>query len=243
MTPVRSILPGCLAALSLAMAGSPARALGTLELVINEVMPDPIGIPDASGEWFEVTSGASLDLRGLVVEGSNGAFFEVTADEPVWIDPGQYLVFARSSDPVANGGLPRVDYTFQAVSLLNTGGSLSLRRDGVLIDTIDYTEDDIASGPGVALQRTGETTWAAPGNFVQDLYGDSGNRGTPGAANAAPELTPVPEPLTEAGLAVALCTIGMAWSLRGSQGAPNERSAHRAIQLARFVGRRSTLID
>src|SRR5689334_22719609 len=35
------------------------------ELEISEVMPDPMGAADATGEWFEISASATFDLNGV----------------------------------------------------------------------------------------------------------------------------------------------------------------------------------
>jgi hypothetical protein len=94
------------------------------ELVVSEIMFTPVcSGSQNTGEWFEVTNISTkvLDVNGLYfqdgsVAGINGPdkYFRVLPSvatlPPLY--PGQRFVFARSADPLNNGGLPQVDYSY-----------------------------------------------------------------------------------------------------------------------------------
>jgi len=154
-------------------------------LVINEFMANPSAVGDATGEWFELYVGADCDLNGLEIGKlppsvahtvTNAACLPATA--------GSFVVLAASLDPVANGGLPRVDALLD-MSLSNTGAQgIFVGYQGSVLDAITYTTS--GTGASTALDPTKRN----PTDNDQvdfwcrgtDTYG-AGDKGTPGAAN------------------------------------------------------------
>jgi hypothetical protein len=110
------------------------------DLVITEVFANPVGADAPGKEWVEVVALRDADLNGLTLvdrrDGHERAYriestdcLRVRADDPV--------VLAGSTDPAANGGLPRVAYAFDGgLTLYNDLGVLGLHAaDGVTIAT------------------------------------------------------------------------------------------------------------
>jgi hypothetical protein len=94
------------------------------QLLISEIMANPAG-DDSVQEWFEVFNPlpVAVDLNGLVVTSNNGSF---TVGPGAAVSSDGYFLFARSSDPASNGGLPSVDFSWgQALTLTNSGGQLA----------------------------------------------------------------------------------------------------------------------
>lgn len=130
-----------------------ARAPLPGELVITEVMGDPITLDDNFAEWFEVYNltddAIDLDLceaRDAV----NGA-----AIRDVVIGPGGYALFARSADPARNGGLvPDAVFNF---TLTQAGDRVAILCGGIVIDEIDYRLAGFPPPtPGTAIQLDAE---------------------------------------------------------------------------------------
>ncbi|MEY3210847.1 MAG: hypothetical protein RIT28_1328 [Pseudomonadota bacterium] len=75
------------------------------EVIITELMVDPVAVADALGEWVELTnvSDHTLDLGGCMItdDGRNGA----TIPAGTLLAAGERLVLSRSDDGAANGGL------------------------------------------------------------------------------------------------------------------------------------------
>lgn len=160
------------------------------QLVIREILADPASpLTDAAGEWFEVAVLAPVDLNGLGIGTAFGTVIdEIDAADCLPAAPGDVLLFARSADPAANGGLaPNHLFGF---SLVNGGGELHLARDGNLVDAVSWGAGDVASGrsrnlpPGLedAASNDDPASWCNVPAEPSLLYAE-GNHGTPGLAN------------------------------------------------------------
>jgi hypothetical protein len=159
--------------------------------VISEILANPANVPgatDAQREWFEVanTGATAFDLNELAVGriGATGA--PVRSARCIAVRAGGFAVFARSTDPTANGKLPVVDATFN-FGLVDTNGDIQISSAAGVLDAVRWTS--VTSGvsrqvdPG-HLTTTGNDD---PASFCPGTtgYGDLTNRGTPGTANAA----------------------------------------------------------
>ena len=161
------------------------------DLVITEFMADPTKVADTAGEWFEVYVNRDVDLNGLKLGTAADAWKDnLTVLECLRVRQGSYLVFARSADQNANGGLPKVDHLF-TFTLANTSGSIALGYGDQLLDGISYSSS-----------RAGASTSLEPTLVGADLNDNSdywcagsssyglGDLGSPGAANPSCGITP-----------------------------------------------------
>jgi hypothetical protein len=150
------------------------------QLLLTEVMADPVAVADASGEWFELLASADVDLNGLEL-GTRPPVVKTTLASPacLHVAAGTRLVLARSDDARANGGLPRVDFGFD-FALANGGASAGLFVGvaGTLLDTLVWT----STTAGASTQRDGAGQMCP--TPAGSTYG-AGDRGTPGAENLA----------------------------------------------------------
>ncbi len=155
-------------------------------LIITEIMASPNGT-DTDKEWFEVLVTADADLNGLVIANEKGAKTTIASETCKPVKKDQYLIFARSTDPTLNGGLPAVDGVF-AFSL-NSNGSIVLKHGTNDVDFALYVADPSgAEGTSAQLdsRKVDPTQNDKPENFCPGTipYGTSGaNFGTPGAGN------------------------------------------------------------
>ena len=107
------------------------------DLLITEILYDPHGpLQEDAAEWFEVhnpTDGV-FSLDGcLLADSSNDLVLG-----NLIVGPGGYLLFARSDDPEANGGLvPDATYDF---GLNNSGDSITITCGGTVIDSVAYDD-------------------------------------------------------------------------------------------------------
>ena len=163
--------------------GSAARAIAPPAdgaLAITEVMPNPDG-DESTREWLEIANvgAAAFDVAGLAIDRADDARPpDVVGGEACrLVAPGDYAVFARSSDATENGGLPAVDATF-GFSMVNTGGSAEvLGSDGGALATFAWGR----APPGASIARDGAGGSATCAGDTP--YGDGTNRGTPRAPN------------------------------------------------------------
>jgi len=153
------------------------------DLVLTEVMANPNAVSDAAGEWFEIAVLANVDLNGLELSTPGGIQDTLAAPACLEVTAGSFVVFARSTDPMANGGLPVVDYAF-TFGLVNADDGLAIGIDGAVLDEISWTTTPTGSARALdpdALDPTANddgTNWCA----ATTPYG-LGDDGTPGAAN------------------------------------------------------------
>jgi hypothetical protein len=166
------------------------------DLIITELMPNPSKVPDATGEWIEVAARRDVDLHGLTVDRLGDSVKPALLAVPGCgrVLAGALAVLARSSDPGANGELPRVDATF-ALSLVSGApgapGDVQLIAGTTVIDSVRWTH----SQAGKALQLDSGFV-DATANDDERLFCDAtapygaGDLGTPGAENTRCPLAP-----------------------------------------------------
>jgi Lamin Tail Domain len=140
------------------------------DLILTEVMIDPLAVADAAGEWFEISnvSSAVIDLLGVQFQNQAGAGFTVT--RTLVINPGDFLVFGVNGDPSTNGGVS-VDYVYSGMTLPNSNGALRILSGAAVIDEFSW----VTAPNGASLQRDGSGTWCQ----ATTAYG-VGDKGTPG---------------------------------------------------------------
>jgi hypothetical protein len=170
-------------AVALLVTWQPRPSLGgTPCLAFTEIMNNPAAVPDASGEWFEIANYSSmvLNLVGLTIaDGVGGSF---TIARALMVNPGGMLVFGRSTDPVANGGLPRVDYQFSGIALGNAGGVLNLSEGATLIDGVSYPAGTAGRAYACSVVDASANDNGANWYEASTPYGN-GDLGTPGGNN------------------------------------------------------------
>ena len=158
------------------------------DILVTEFMARSQGGGDP-GEWVEIynPTGVLLDLTGCLLRDDDSDHHQFSE---LLIGPGEYLVLARSGDPVENHGL-EPDYVYSGFSLANTADEIAVECGGVTLDHVAYTGGD--------LVRLGESTKLDPGYFdamandypshwcfeQTEEYGTDGLKGSPGLPNPA----------------------------------------------------------
>ncbi len=160
------------------------------EVLISEILAAPAVSDDVDGEWIEVhnLTDRELDLYGVEVEATG---WPVTViDRRTLLPPRGVAVLGRSEDPSLNGDavvsipLPGL----AAGELADAGGTVTLRRDGVEIDSMGWG----AATSGVAVQVRPDVIDAATSAAANDVaealcdaperFGE-GDHGSPGRKN------------------------------------------------------------
>jgi len=108
------------------------------DLVLTELMINPVQTSDPKGEWFEVFNASDrvIHLNGVSVI-TDLSTERITADEPLPVQPGQRVVLGPNSDTTSNGGVAVAHQTLET-SLTNEGGSLALFADVRELDTVTW---------------------------------------------------------------------------------------------------------
>ncbi|WP_181197641.1 lamin tail domain-containing protein [Enhygromyxa salina] len=143
------------------------------ELTITEVMPDPSGAPDASGEWFELHASAAFDLNGVQIGKNDVVNHTVSSDVCVEVDADSYLVMARSD--VDNCDLPNITYVYADFSLNNSNGNLQIGHGDVVFDDYSWASSSAGAAESYDAMSMMWCDAVAP-------YG-CGDLGTPGDPN------------------------------------------------------------
>ncbi len=167
--------------------------LTTGDLVITEVMADPLAVNNSDGEWFEIYNATAddVDLDGLVVSSTISTPTSFTVSGTVSLASGGYVVFGNNADAATNGGVT-VDYEYVSSfsNLVNGGDDLTLNNGSIDIDSVSWECGGFRSAPGAAMALD-VSLLTATDNDIYDSWCDadtdigSGDFGTPGAANAA----------------------------------------------------------
>ena len=170
------------------------------DIVINEIMLDPLAVADGFGEWIEIynTSNANININGWTLEdeGTPGESHLIDNGMALNVAPGDYVVLCANDDPVVNGGVT-CDYEYSNFNLMSTGDEVILVDDGVTPQIIarvaydDGTTFPVTSGasmvyiPSAQPPTAGyylDNNVAAQWGTSTSTYGD-GDYGTPGAQN------------------------------------------------------------
>jgi DNA/RNA endonuclease G (NUC1)/PKD repeat protein len=170
-------------------------------LVINEIMPNPAGVADELGEWFEVynTGTAPIDLQNYRIASNNDAVHVV--NQSVVVPAGGFAVLARNGDASVNGGVTaNYSYAHQTFNLNNTATDwLALRSpEGMTLDSVHWgtTSPPTGASRGVIDAAADNTLMSGTGanwSTQTSVYG-LGDKGTPGAANNGGTTPPPPPP-------------------------------------------------
>ena len=165
-------------------------AIGSGELLITEIMPNPSALSDTEGEWFEIYNNSDrvINLQNLILGRDDVNRHTIT--DSIDLSPGSYMVFERTDLATGAGG-----YTYGSGILLpNSGAVLSIFNEGTetepgaLIFSVDYGGTDFPNVPGASISLSPDLTNAADAVMGTSwclsisLY-STGDLGTPGAIN------------------------------------------------------------
>jgi cysteine-rich repeat protein len=171
------------------------------DLVISEMLFNPLAVSDLIGEWFEIynSSSQTLDLRGILVTSAttgvpDGESIVIDGASPIEIPSKGYVVLGVSADKATNGGV-NVAFAYGSKISLSNNNLDDIRlyiNTAVpqLLDAAGYTKSNggssTYSGTSFSLSPTALTPVAndSPSSWcpAKSTFG-SGDKGTPGAPN------------------------------------------------------------
>ena len=171
-----------------------AEALKAGDLVITEIMANPMAVADDDGEYVELYNASTrdVDIDGLVLSYSDTEAFALAAGKPLIIKSGTYAVIGEYANKDKNGGYDSLFAYDKKFNLPNAGGAIILSNKAGVVDKVVY-ENGGAMWPSVAA---GKSMQLNPDHLSGDnangmnwcigtkTFG-AGDVGTPGAANEA----------------------------------------------------------
>ena len=172
------------------------------DLLITEIMKDPVEVSDTYGEWFELynTTEYEVDITGWMIVDDGVDDHTIFAEGGVVVPGESYFVLGRSGDEEINGGVS-VDYVYGGVegetfNLGNNDDEIILKSGSDVIDEVWYDSGDLFPDVAGRSLSLSPDAFDAEGNndganwcAAVDAYG-SGDFGTPGATNPSCEAVP-----------------------------------------------------
>jgi hypothetical protein len=123
------------------------------DLVITELLYDPVAVPDEQGEYIEIfnLSTTTVDLNGVVVSNQSTSNLVLSSQEPLELESGTYFLIGASED-IGTSGSVSVDFVATDFSMSNGGDHIALSYDGEIIDELTYDNGGgFPSAQGAAL--------------------------------------------------------------------------------------------
>jgi hypothetical protein len=166
------------------------------QLVINEIMQNPLAVDDGDGEWFEIhnPTAGGIDIDGWTIRDDDFDSHLIDNGGPLMIPAGAYLVLGNNDDSGTNGGVA-VDYSYGGDMFLSNSADELILEDGKLME-IDRVEWD--GGPNFpdptgasmsladpALDNNIGANWCT----ASTPFG-AGDLGTPSDANDCADVLP-----------------------------------------------------
>ncbi len=169
-----------------------AAKIGVGDLVITELLINPVKVADEKGEYVEIynATDAKITLDGVVIV--NKSVSHVIAPKtPLVIGPKSHLVLGVNADVTTNGGVA-VDYVWTKIALGNSGSDVALVAGGVTIDKVAWLGSGSSGWPkyndGNSIQLSSAQLTAALNDegkhwCASTTETTAGDKGTPGKAN------------------------------------------------------------
>jgi len=172
-----------------------AQATSISDVLITEIMANPLQVSDGNGEWFELfnPTSSAINLEGLTLSDDGSNSNTISTGGPLLIGAGQYFVMAKNGDNNTNGGFS-ADYVYSNFTLGNSGDQIIFSSGANELLRFNYSAGfDVA---GQSMELIGlpmiEANYAL--TSITLTYG-LGDIGTPGAAGS---FTPAPVPVPAA---------------------------------------------
>ena len=165
---------------------NPVDDLSVGDVVITEIMSDPLALADYKGEWFELhnTTSSAIDLQGLVITGSGTESFTVTSS--LSVEANGYVVFGVRNTVL---GTSSVDYTYAYSGFkMYASDKITLKQtDGTVLDFVEFSPLlPFPQTEGYAMSTSALTPSDNDSGYAWCLASttfDTGDYGTPGSAN------------------------------------------------------------
>jgi hypothetical protein len=164
------------------------------DLLICEVLQNPLAVADTQGEWFEVQNLTfhPVELNGCTIRDDGVDSHVIASALPLIVQGGDRLVLGINDDPATNGNVA-VDYEYSGFELGNADDEIIVEEPGgVEVVRIMYDGGPLwpdPNGASMSLDPTVTDPIIAqdPMQWCQAQlpWGPSSDLGSPGAANAS----------------------------------------------------------
>ncbi|MGD9875034.1 MAG: lamin tail domain-containing protein [Kiritimatiellia bacterium] len=161
------------------------------DIIISELLMDPVASLDAVGEWIELYNDGwtDVDIDGWIVSDGASVNNVISNGAPLMVPAKGFLVLGRSTDTGTNGNLT-VNYAYSTFTMGNTADSVILKNNmGAEVARVDYDDGVVfpATPAGASLYLKSPSLNPADGaNWAISTLpwpGSWGDLGTPGAMN------------------------------------------------------------
>ena len=117
-------------------------------LYISEFFPNPGAVSDSKGEWMEIynNSNIAINLNGYKLTVNNSEF--IIAQDLI-IESKKALVLCNHQNINENGGI-ECDFEYSGLSLINSGGTVSIEKDDFK-NEISYDAGDVESSYSIEV--------------------------------------------------------------------------------------------
>ena len=211
MVVFRNVVWGAVLAAGLITGGAADAALSPGDLIITELMADPLLVKDDYGEYFELynASGSTINLNGLLIRDDDGSSHAISSD--VFVAAGALAVLGVDANLATNGGYT-ADYVYNDFYLSNSSDEVVIEDGEIEIARLNYLKGD-PFGDGVAFvldNLASAVDGVAPSSsYIAEVIandtlgtvgGDIGSPGTLGRTIAPEPVVPEPASLMLLGL-------------------------------------------
>lgn len=182
-----------LACALLVFGAVPALAADT-DIVITEIMQNPLVLADTDGEWFEIhnTGPDPVDINGWTVKDDDFDSHVINAGGPLIVPAGAYAVLGRNATAMAGQGVTLLYAYGTTFTLANSADEVVLLNTSLVeIDRVNYLGAAPWPNPNGASmmwdESSGDNNVGANWAVSTAVFG-SGDKGTPGAPNGGVPL-------------------------------------------------------
>ena len=159
-----------------------------MEIVITEIMRNPLAVADSEGEWIELYNAADevRDLSGLMLRDDGDDAHALSPDAPLLIEPGGYVLIGASP---TLGAVAEADEVWDGFYVGNGTDAVILMHGDVIIDMVSFNGDvawPATAGASMSLdpEAYGALDNDDPLNWCSAVIAlDNGDYGTPGQPN------------------------------------------------------------
>jgi len=167
-------------------------------VVINEIMQDPVAVSDTKGEWIELFNAGdhAANINGWIIIDEGSDHHVIDNGGQLSIPARGYLVLGKNAVQAENGGVS-VQYQYKSVTLGNTADKIILlNADSAEVDRVEYDGGESFPDPSGASMELNDP--ALDNNIGANWHTAStpfgaGDMGTPGAPNSTPLMVTTAE--------------------------------------------------